>query len=73
MASRRGVFIPVPIVLLLGLIFVGFGDKFLPSPLSEYSTQSRTALNQVVLGLFPSWQPSTNPYDRTEKEIEKQQ
>ncbi|BAY12497.1 hypothetical protein [Calothrix sp. NIES-2098] len=61
-------------LILLFLIFVGFGDSFLPKPLSTASLQTRTTINQFFVGLFPSWQPSTRPYDRTERaldEIEK--
>ena len=57
-------------LILLFLIFVGFGDSFLPKPLSSASLQTRTQINQFFIGLFPSWQPRTNPYERTEKALE---
>ncbi|BAY31319.1 hypothetical protein NIES2107_31780 [Nostoc carneum NIES-2107] len=57
-------------LLLLFLIFVGFGDSFLPKPLSSASLQTRTAINQFVVGLFPNWHPKTNPNSRTERALD---
>ncbi len=57
-------------LILLFLIFVGFGDGFLPKPLSTASLQTRTTINQFFTGLFPSWQPKTRPNSRTEKAVE---
>ncbi|MBD2168335.1 hypothetical protein H6G64_21735 [Calothrix sp. FACHB-156] len=57
-------------LLLLFLIFVGFGDSFLPKPLSSASLQTRTAINKFVVGLFPNWQPKTNPNARTERALD---
>ncbi|KAF3885231.1 MULTISPECIES: hypothetical protein [Nostocales] len=57
-------------LLILFLIFVGFGDSFLPKPLSSTSLNTRTTINKWVIGLFPSWRPKTNPNQRTEKAIE---
>jgi hypothetical protein len=57
-------------LILLFLIFVGFGDSFLPKPLSTASLQTRTKINQFVIGLFPAWQPRTNPNARTEKALD---
>jgi hypothetical protein len=36
----------IPILLLLAVVFVGFGDRFLPPPLSTASFRTRTSLNQ---------------------------
>jgi hypothetical protein len=58
------------LLTLLFLIFVGFGDSFLPKPLSTASLQTRTTINQFFVGLFPSWQPKTRPNARTEKAVE---
>lgn len=57
-------------LILLFLIFVGFGDSFLPKPLSKASLQTRTSINQFFVGLFPSWQPKTRPNARTEKAVD---
>lgn len=61
-----------PIVLLLGLLFIALGD-FLPQPLSTASRTTRNNLDQFVAGLFPTWRPKTQPYDRTERALDKQQ
>ena len=63
----------IPLLLTVGLIFIGFGDKFLPQPLSGTSLKTRTALNQMMLGSFTMWQPKTRPYERTEKALEQEQ
>lgn len=61
------------LILLVTLIFIAVGDKFLPKPLSTYSTQTRNTLNQMMLGSFPSWQPKTKPYERTEDALRQQE
>ena len=38
---------------VIAVIFISTGDKFLPSPLSDYSLQTRTNINNFLLGLFP--------------------
>lgn len=58
----------IPVLLLLFLLFVAFGD-FLPPPLSTASLTTRTALNQFIVALFPNWQPQ-DPNRRTEKAVE---
>ncbi len=61
---------------ILALLFISLGDRFLPPPLSTASLQTRTAMNNLLVGAFPSWRPKTKPYERTEKaidEIEKKQ
>lgn len=65
----------IVVSLLLSLIFIGFGDKFLPKPLSTASLHTRTALDQWFMGM-QFWQPKTQPYARTQKaidEVEKNQ
>jgi hypothetical protein len=57
----------VPTLLLL--IFIGFGDKFLPQPLSGASWQTRTTINQWLLGLFPN-KEFKKLNEQREKEIE---
>ncbi|MBW4522069.1 MAG: hypothetical protein KME16_20500 [Scytolyngbya sp. HA4215-MV1] len=57
---------------LLILVFIGFGDRFLPKPLSTYSIQTRNSLNQTIVGLFPSVKTGS-PYERTEQAIQKEE
>ncbi len=61
-----------PIVLLLGLLFIALGD-LLPPPLSTASRTTRNNMDQFIAGLFPSWRPKTQPYDRTERALENEQ
>ncbi|MEA5508939.1 hypothetical protein VB715_04105 [Crocosphaera sp. UHCC 0190] len=42
------------IIFVVGLIFIGMGDSFLPKPLSTISRQTRTSINQSLLGLMPN-------------------
>jgi len=63
----------IPVWLALILVFVGFGDKFLPQPLSGASYNTRTAINQWMTGSFQVWQPKAKPYDRTEQELKDQE
>jgi hypothetical protein len=63
----------IPILLLLAVVFVGFGDRFLPPPLSTASFRTRTSLNQWMTSSFKLWQPKTNPHQRTERAIEQQE
>ena len=57
------------ILLILVLVFIGFGDSFLPKPLSSASLQTRTTMNSIIVSLFPVWQPKVNPNRRTEEAI----
>ncbi len=59
------------IVFFLTLVFVGFGDAFLPKPLSTASLDARTQVNRFMISLFPYMSPIDNPHRRTEGEIEK--
>ncbi|AFZ58206.1 hypothetical protein H6G54_19505 [Anabaena cylindrica FACHB-243] len=61
----------MPLILIGFLLFVAGGDQVLPGALGKASTQTRTAMNNFALNLFPSWRPKTKPYERTEKEIQK--
>lgn len=58
------------LLLIVSLVFIGYGDSFLPQPLSTASLQTRTAINNFVIGMFPNWRPKEKPYERTEKAIE---
>ncbi|MGD1849541.1 MAG: hypothetical protein ACFCBU_02685 [Cyanophyceae cyanobacterium] len=59
-----------PVLLIIGIIFVGCGDRFLPEPLKGASFSSRQTLNQVFINLFPQRDRKTNPYQRTEDAID---
>ncbi len=61
------------LLMIFLLIFIGFGDSFLPKPLNNASFQTRTAINNFVLGMFPTWEPKVKPHQRTEKAIEETQ
>ncbi len=41
------------ISFVLGLIFIGMGDAFLPKPLSTISKNTRTRINNILLGFTP--------------------
>ncbi len=56
--------------LFVGLLFVGMGDNFLPEPLSNVSSNTRSSVNQFLMGLFPDKEP-INANERTEKVIDK--
>lgn len=62
--------IPVGLLLLIGLIYVGLGDRFLPAAIGRYSTQARNTVNQMLIDGFPQWQPKANPNQRTERAVE---
>lgn len=73
---RNRVIIPkatIPILLASGLIFIGFGDKFLPQPLSGASYRTRVAMNQWMSTTFKLPQSKNNPYARTERAIEREE
>lgn len=59
------------IVIILALLFVSVGDRFLPKPLNTASVQTRTSLNNFMVSLFPAWKPKTKPYERTQKAIDR--
>ena len=65
--ARKPVTTFVPILLIL--IFIALGDKFLPQPLSNASLKTRTAINDFILGIFPKKQ-FKNPNEQREKQIE---
>ena len=56
-------------LFILALLFITLGDRVLPAPLDDASRNTRTSINQFLIGLFPDWNP-TNPNERTEKEVE---
>ena len=63
----------IPLLLILALAFVGFGDQFLPQPLRSASFKTRVALDNWMTHSFSLWQPRTNPNARTERALEQQE
>ena len=60
-------------LLILGaVLYISLGDRFLPGALGETSANIRHGINNFLIGLVPSWEPSVDPYKRTEDAIEKQ-
>jgi hypothetical protein len=55
--------------IILGLLFVGIGDRVLPDPLATASADTRAHINQFFDGFLPDVQ-SFNPNRRTEEAIE---
>jgi hypothetical protein len=59
-------------LIIVALLFISIGDRVLPQPLSTYSFNTRTSLNNFLSGLFPQ-KRFKNPNDRTEKAVEQLQ
>lgn len=55
--------------MILAIIFVAVGDAFLPQPLAKASYNTRTQLNEFLIGLFPDPDIDRLKPDRA-KEIE---
>jgi hypothetical protein len=60
---------PVVTILFLAIGYVGFGDQVLPQSVGKYSTQTRAAIDGMMIGAFPSFNPKTNPNGRTEDAV----
>jgi hypothetical protein len=56
-------------IALLSLLFIAIGDRLLPKPLSTASLQTRTTLNNYLMGLFPQ-KRFRNPNQKTEKAVQ---
>ena len=39
--------------MLLGMLFIGIGDRISPEPLSSYSQNTRENINSYLVALFP--------------------
>ncbi|MGI0491825.1 hypothetical protein ACN4EG_08430 [Alkalinema pantanalense CENA528] len=61
--------IPVAVILLVVIAFIGFGDQVLPQPIGRYSLQARNSIDQMMINLFPNWKPR-NPNARTEDAVQ---
>jgi|GEM_PF-431285 len=62
----------VTLGILLFLIFMAIGDV-LPPPLRQASLNTRATLNAWMVGLVPSWEPKTKPYERTEEALKEEE
>ena len=63
----------IPLFLILALVFIGFGDQFLPQPMRSASFNTRVALDSWMTNSFTLWKPKTNPNARTERAIQQQE
>jgi hypothetical protein len=57
------------LLIIAVFLFVGFGDRVLPKPLSTASLQTRTTVNSYLMGIFPK-KRFKNPNERTEKAVD---
>ena len=65
---KKGVLSGVlPILVLGGLIFVGYGDQWaaLPPPARQVSTQVRQSVTQLLVKAIPRDAPHDDRYDRS--------
>lgn len=53
----------------IAFVFIGFGDRVLPNPLSSISLNTRTSINQFLIGLSPKLK-SQNPDVKMEKAVD---
>ena len=60
----------IPFFIIGFILFVTVGDKVLPGELGKSSIQTRIALNNFALKLFPTVKRSKNPNAETEQELE---
>ena len=63
--------LPIGFLLLLSMLFIAVGDRVLPPAIGQYSFQTRAAFDRMLISLFRSWRPRTNPNQRTERAVEK--
>jgi hypothetical protein len=56
-------------ILLIMVVFIGVGDRFLPKPLNTMSFNTRNAINQALMGLSPKLKPQ-KPNAETEKAVD---
>lgn len=62
---------------IYALIFIAYGDKFLPPPLSDFSVNTRNTVNGILVGSFDKDMLQNNQYnnkksDKVLKELEMQ-
>ena len=56
-------------IVLVAAAFIGFGDQFLPNPLSTISLNTRNAISQTITGATPQLKPQ-KPNAATEKAVD---
>jgi hypothetical protein len=42
-----------PLIIMGTLLFIAWGDAFLPHPLSDYSRNTRKKIQNILIGSFP--------------------
>ena len=68
--QRKPLRIIIPFLLVV--VFIGFGDRFLPEPFKSASTNPRKTIIRVFMGLVPeNWQPAVDPNERAEEALDK--
>ncbi|AFW95448.1 hypothetical protein VB638_16960 [Dolichospermum sp. UHCC 0684] len=60
----------IPFFFIAFILFITVGDKVLPGALGKSSTQTRIALNNFAIDLFPNIKRTKTPNTRTEKAVE---
>ncbi|MFZ9739027.1 MAG: hypothetical protein ACO3EZ_13555 [Prochlorotrichaceae cyanobacterium] len=66
-------FLSWELIVLVVVLYIALGDKVLPGAAGETSAKVRQSINNFVIGLVPSWEPSVDPYQRTEDALKKEQ
>jgi len=56
-------------VVVLGLLYIAYGS-LIPGPVGHYAQALRTGADNLLTSLFSGFQ-TFNPYDRTERAVEK--
>ncbi len=60
---------PIVTLLLLAVAYIGFGDQVFPRSMGKYSTQTRQAIDGMMIGAFPGFSSKTRPNARTEDAV----
>ncbi|NET03085.1 MAG: hypothetical protein F6K62_04530 [Sphaerospermopsis sp. SIO1G2] len=60
----------IPFIVIGTILFIVGGDKVFPGAVGQMSYQVRNSINNTLMGAFPKWERQTNPYERTEKQLE---
>jgi hypothetical protein len=70
-ASKKG--LPFGVLILVAMAYIGFGDAFLPGEAGRFSYQTRAQINRWMINVFPGFKVKTNPHQRTEQAIEREE
>lgn len=57
-----------PLLFISTLLFIGWGDNFLPKPLSNYSRNTRHKIEQFLIGSFPETEDAKNLSGQTQNQ-----